>query len=372
MKQNYLLKFTLSLLGLLIIYSASSQNLITNPSAESTPTSNGWTAALTPGTSCFTGSGWGILGNQGGFPAAQSGSYIFFPGCGGKGAGAKYELYQNINVSSNATAIDAGKYTITFSGYMHSYNQATPDATEIIVEFMNAANTVLSTYTTGTATNTGGWVRYNHNRTAPVGTRTIRIRLIGTSHNGDSVDSYFDNLSLTATITLPVNFISFSVKDAAPGYLLKWETSNEINNSGFYIERSGDGVTWEAIGFIAAATESRNSYYYQFTDAKPAPGANYYRLKQVDLDGKYEYSFVRRVHHQNVGRTVVFPNPADNTLFIVTQENRFHAQIINTEGKLIASFINQKSITIQSLPAGVYYLRLIYADRVENLRFLKR
>ena len=94
MKQNYLLKFTLSLLGLLIIYSASSQNLITNPSAESTPTSNGWTAALTPGTSCFTGSGWGILGSQGGFPAAQSGSYIFFPGCGGKGAGAKYELYQ--------------------------------------------------------------------------------------------------------------------------------------------------------------------------------------------------------------------------------------------------------------------------------------
>ena len=371
MRQNYLLKSTLSLLGLLIIYSASSQNLIINPSAESVPTSNGWTAAQTAGTSCYTSSGWRIQGNQNGFPVAQRGSYIFFPGCGGAGSGAKYELFQSINVSANATAIDAGKYTITFFCFMHSYNQTPADATEMIVEFRNAANSVISNYSTGTVTNTGGWVQYNHSRVAPVGTRSIRIRLIGTSHNGSSVDSYFDNLSLTAVITLPVNFISFMAAPSSPGALLQWETSNEINNRGFYIERSGDGINWEAIGFIAAKTES-SSYYYQFTDAEPVPGTNYYRLKQVDLDSKYEYSAIRSVHHQFAGPTVIFPNPAYNMLSIVTQESRFHAQIINTGGKAVASYINQKNITIQSLPAGVYYLRLIFPGRIENLKFLKR
>jgi hypothetical protein len=191
--------------------------------------------------------------------------------------------------------------------------------------------------------------------------------------NGDSVDSYFDNLSLTATTTLPVNFVSFTAAASAQESRLKWQTSQEINNRGFFIERSANGVAWETIGFVAAATGSANIYEYQFTDAQPAIGVNYYRLKQQDLDGRYEYSSVRPVQHQYSGRTFIFPNPANDVLSIVTQENKFKAQIINMEGKVAATFINQKNMAIRHLPSGIYYLRLIYdGNRVEHRKFLKR
>lgn len=374
MKKRYFLNSTLSFILLLSFSAGSGQNLIVNPSAEggTAPTSNGWTAAQSNGTSCYTGSGWRIQGAQQGFPAAQQGSYIFFPGCGGAGTGNKYELYQTINVASNAAAIDAGGYTVTFSGYMSSFNQSPADQTEMIVEFRDASTAVLGSYTTGTVANTGGWVQHNHSQAAPSGTRTIRIRLISTSRNGSSIDSYFDNLSLTATSTLPVHFISFTATLATSGSLLKWETSDEINNRGFYIERSANGITWETIGFIPATAGGGGSHQYQFTDAKPATGINHYKLKQADLDGKYEYSVIRNVQYQYSGGTSVFPNPADNLLSIVTQENNFKAQIIKPDGKVVATFVNQKNVPIRHLPSGIYYLRLMNGDKVENLKFLKR
>ena len=125
--------------------------------------------------------------------------------------------------------------------------------------------------------------------------------------------------------------------------------------------------------FVAAVTGNENIYQYQFTDAQPAMGVNYYRLKQQDIDGRYEYSSVRHVQHQYAGRTFIFPNPADGFLSIVTQENKFKVQIINPDGKVAATFTNQKNIAIQHLPSGIYYLRLTYdGNRVENRKFLKR
>lgn len=372
MKKNRFFSFFLFLVLLFVFFSASSQNMISDPSAESVPTSNGWTTAQNVGSNCYTSSGWRIQGNQNGFPVAQNGNYFFYPGCGGLGTGGKYELYQDINVSANAVSIDAGKYSVTFSGYMSSYNQSPADGTEMIAEYRNGSGTVLFSYTTGTKTNTGGWVQYTDTRVAPANTRTIRIRLIGTSNNGTSVDSYFDNLSLTATIILPVNFISFTAATVPTGCLLKWQTADEINNKGFYVERSANGISWVTLGFVAAASPGSGiNNQYQYIDTNPAIGLNYYRLRQEDIDGKYEYSTIRSVHVQYSEHTSIFPNPAGNFLSIVTQENNFKVQIINMEGTVVASFINQKNIAIQALPSGMYYLRILLSSRIENLKFVK-
>lgn len=102
-----------------------SQNLLVNPSAESgDPTSVGWTNVSmgSTGASCYNNSGWRILGNQNGFPAAQQGSYIFYPGCSSS-TGSTFEVRQDVNVSANASLIDAGWNSFTFSGYMQVYTQ---------------------------------------------------------------------------------------------------------------------------------------------------------------------------------------------------------------------------------------------------------
>lgn len=364
--------FNISFSFLLLLHSKiTAQNLIVNPSAESVPTSNGWTAVST-GTTCNGGSGWRMQGSQTGYPVAQSGSYFFNPGCGGTGTGTQYELYQNISVSANATDIDASAYTVNFSGYMHSFNQSPADETQIIVEYRNASNTVLSSYNTGTVTSTGGWTLFSNSRTAPVNTRAIRIRLIATSRNGNAIDSYFDNLSLTATSTLPVTFISFSVNYSATGNELKWQTSDEINNKGFNVERSSNGNTWQTIGFVKAAGTGISSLnQYRFTDVDPQGGINYYRLNQLDLDGNSTYSTVINVRLSAKDKTILFPNPANNFISIITKENNFTVEIINIAGKSVAIFNKQKNLDIQFLAKGMYYLKLIGAKRTESFKFLK-
>src|SRR5580704_2496741 len=121
------------------------QNLLVNPSAESgDPTSVGWTnvAMGSTGASCYNNTGWRILGNQNGFPAAQQGSYIFYAGCSPTN-GPSFELRQDVNVSLNAGVIDAGWNSFTFSGYMQVYNQSPADESQMIVEYRDASNTTV-------------------------------------------------------------------------------------------------------------------------------------------------------------------------------------------------------------------------------------
>ncbi|HVM89537.1 MAG TPA: T9SS type A sorting domain-containing protein [Puia sp.] len=227
-KNSRLFKFTIIFLLFLVnSASAHAQNLLLDGSAESDPTTNGWTA-VSMGTDCNSvpnwGNGWRTLGNQGGYPTAQNGSSYFYPGCAPSN-GTVYELYQDVDVSANAVAIDAGGGTFTFSGYMQVYNQSPADQSEIIVEYRDATNTtVLASYNTGYKNDINAWKLYSNTQVAPSATRYVRVRLIGKVNAGPSTDSYFDNLSLTATYW-PT--ISGNVYDDANGL-----TDNTINGTG--------------------------------------------------------------------------------------------------------------------------------------------
>ncbi|MFN0274654.1 MAG: hypothetical protein ACKVPJ_02820 [Chitinophagales bacterium] len=103
--------------------------------------------------------------------------------------------------------------------------------------------------------------------------------------------------NLTGTITLipivlPVEITYFAANcmDAAIG--LQWETANEIHSETFFVERSADGVTFSTIAELPAAGYSSSDLHYSYTDKQPAPGMNYYRLKQVDFNGVENYSDV--------------------------------------------------------------------------------
>ncbi|MEZ5043592.1 MAG: T9SS type A sorting domain-containing protein [Saprospiraceae bacterium] len=180
---------------ILIIPDINGQNLISNPGAESDPTSNGWTI-VSEGTNCFDNGNWRINGGLNGFPVAQSGDYIFYPGCGGARNGTQYEVYQDVDVSFFAATIDAGNQTFNFSGYSQVFEQETNDGAQIIVEYRNPGGTVLDYYDTGENNLGSVWTLYTDTRTAPVGTRAVRVRLIAYSRAGTSIDGYFDVLSL--------------------------------------------------------------------------------------------------------------------------------------------------------------------------------
>ncbi|MCK5857574.1 MAG: T9SS type A sorting domain-containing protein [Bacteroidales bacterium] len=159
------------------------QNLIVNPGAELAPTSNGWKSV--------SGS-WG----SGSEITAYEGSYHFFAGAGA----GPFEIYQDIDVSGYADYIDASYQRFIFSGWIADWNGS--DKARIIVEFRDASNAVLESYNTGEQ-GTTTWTQYTDTRTAPVGTRAIRIRLISTRYDGTDNDGYLDDLSLTTTYIGP-------------------------------------------------------------------------------------------------------------------------------------------------------------------------
>ena len=367
----FLLLFFMNVLS----FAGNTQNLIVNPSAEA-PLTTGWTI-LKKGTDCNSGSNWRTVGNQNGYPPAQAGTYIFTPGCGGLQSGETYEVYQDINVSISSASIDAGKYTVSFSGYMQSYPQTPADAATFIVEYRDAGNnTVLQSYTTGETTNiTNVWILYTDTRLAPAGTRFIRIRLIATSRNGSDIDGYFDNLSLTALSTLPVNYVSFTAKVAAGLAKLFWQTSNEAGNKGFHIERSADGLTWQKIAFVASARHLSSINNYEYADINPLPGNNYYRLLQEDIDGKIKHSDTRKINFTNNPNTLshaIYPNPVQGMLSIHTSLTNPQIQIIDSYGKIAGTYHNQHTIKTDHLPAGLYFLTIESKRRKEILKFVKR
>lgn len=115
---------------------------------------------------------------------------------------------------------------------------------------------------------------------------------------------------------LPIELISFTGEGFSSYNHLKWTTAQEINNDYFVIMRSSDGITYEEIGFVDGAGNSSQINNYEFIDNDFENEVSYYRLKQVDYDGKSSYSNTISIHSTSSNIVSFFPNPATNVLNI--------------------------------------------------------
>lgn len=162
---------------------------------------------------------------------------------------------------------------------------------------------------------------------------------------------------------LPVTLTSFRASRQGNAALLQWATSTEINNKGFEVQRSTDGVTWSAIGFVnskAAGGNSTAALSYSFTDNVLANGINYYRLKQEDEDGKAAYSQTASVTFGDV-RPTLYPNPAHGTVTIGGLQAGSKVAIYDVSGRLVKNFTAtsaSQQVDISNLAAGVYFVKI--------------
>lgn len=352
---------------LLFTATVFSQNLLVNPSAETgDPTSTGWTNVSmgSTGASCYNNSGWRILGNQNGFPAAQQGSYIFYAGCS-NAIGSTFEVRQDVNVSVNASLIDAGWNSFTFSGYMEVYTQTPADQSQIIVEYRDVTNsTVLASYNTGLVSNQGTWTLYTNSKVAPVGTRFIRVRLLAKVNGGPSIDGYFDNISVTTSIPLPVIISSFNVVPENADVKLIWTTSTENDNNYFTVQRSQNANDWTDLEKVQADSNAGAGATYTAFDNDPFTGISYYRLKQTDFTGKSTYSEIKEINFtKSFADVIVFPNPA-KTFFTLsgTGLKNLRIELYNNIGQMIilpqTAQNNAITFNTSNLSKGIYFIRL--------------
>ena len=155
---------------------------------------------------------------------------------------------------------------------------------------------------------------------------------------------------------LPVSFLDFTASIMGEKVALNWKVTNEINNNHYDIEQS-TGSVFTKIGTVNA-TAGSNTKTYTFTDANPTlKGVNYYRIKQVDNDGRFSYSPIRSVKFDNKNVITVTPNPASNFIKVFASQSPLNVYIYDADGKKVASKVltsGTVQFDITNLSKGTY------------------
>ncbi len=168
-------------------------------------------------------------------------------------------------------------------------------------------------------------------------------------------------------IALPVGFKSFTAVRNHSNVVVKWETSTEINNSGFAVERNINGV-WEQIAFVpsqATNGTSAGALNYQFIDLNNTKGITQYRIRQVDIDGKSKNSDIRAVRGEGQsGGVIIYPNPTnDGKVNIVFEDANItrDVAVMDMSGRTVKQMRNvtNNNITIENLTPGMYTVRIV-------------
>ena len=184
---------------------------------------------------------------------------------------------------------------------------------------------------------------------------------------------------------LPVELVSFAAAKKNAEVLLTWETASEKNNTGFEVQASTDGKNYEALAFVASqngnATSAQRYAYTHKTGNRE--GLMYYRLKQVDMDGTFEYYNAKVVDLGRFATTVnAFPNPFQNQFELnLTATAAETAQITVTDmaGKTVYQTAqklqkgtNTLKVTLENQPAGLYLLKATTGNQTYTNRLVKQ
>jgi len=211
--------------------------------------------------------------------------------------------------------------------------------------------------------------------------------IAGYAANGGSYDIGLAKIRNSSPIfiphvVLPVSLVHFEANLEHRTVLLKWKTSAEVNFEQFEIQKGKEGQPFVTIGIVKGKGESAAKALYTFSDPDITPGTYFYRLKQVDTDGKYNYSKTVVIKYNAGSQLYIYPNPsASNTIFIATngEANRIkQLKLLDASGKLLKTIsvnnIHEKniSIDISNLNTGIYFIQAIGNQTVESVRFVKR
>jgi hypothetical protein len=170
-----------------------------------------------------------------------------------------------------------------------------------------------------------------------------------------------------APSTLPVLLQSFSATRSNQSVSVKWQTASEQNNRGFYVQRNVNGE-WKDIAFVFSKADGGNSnepLSYAYNDPNPLSSVSYYRVLQVDFDGRGKLSDIRIVKGlAEVSKLLMFPNPGSNgkiNLLFQDEVAPKNVLIYDAAGRAVKSFKNvlSSNLTIDQLKPGVYSIQVI-------------
>ena len=294
-------------------------------------------------------------------------------------------------------------------GSSSNFQSATITANNLV-----GVNNITTTYTNGAITGTtpsinynsavissalnGGWYSINPDKQPTSGTYNSTLKITGSSNNAANAGMYTVikrnnstaawavqgnyNLATTSagTVTatntnlisfsdfaigignsvLPIRLTDFTAKENFGNANLYWRTASEINNKGFNIQHSLDGINFTNIVFINGIGNSTINNDYYFTDYKPTIGKHFYRLQSIDFDGSSSLSSIRVVTISGEKNSiVVYPNPVASTLNFTNSNSISSIEIFDANGKSVKRYKQpQQNIDVSMLANGSYIAKL--------------
>lgn len=293
----------------------------------------------------------------------------------------------NVTVSTFPTAADNTPYPTTPISVTHLNAGASDNSANVVDRFWQIDKDGPS----GTATLTF------EATAAEVGTiGTLRAQrwnsstgfwddvLPGQSNTATSVTvpgvSTFSPWALSGNNTpMPIELTSFTATPVGSSVELNWITSSEINNDYFTVQRSLDGINFYPIANVPGAGTSSAILKYDYIDFTPLSGRSYYRLKQTDFNGDYEFSDIRVIEfdHNSQVEFIAYPNPVTDKFTISgTSDNLIRSiTIFNASGKILGTKESERNskedFDLSNNPAGLYLVKIVHDLGLSYIKVVK-
>jgi hypothetical protein len=160
---------------------------------------------------------------------------------------------------------------------------------------------------------------------------------------------------------LPIILDYFTArKNTSTSSILNWKTAQEINTAFFDIERSNDAIGFKKIGVARAAGNSNVGIEYSFIDNNPLQGVNHYRLKQIDIDGKFTFSDLKTVKLSTNNAISIYPNPSKGIVNINGSYNIKSMELYDISGRKLRQWNTaQAAIDISNFASNNYILKMV-------------
>jgi len=185
-------------------------------------------------------------------------------------------------------------------------------------------------------------------------------------------------------VYVPVEFTSFTATSNGKEVILNWSTATELNNLVFEVQRSFEGSEFATIGFIYGKGTTTERQDYTYSDKILADGKYYYRLKQIDYLGGYEYSEVVELEFRSFSSYLLeqnYPNPFNPTTTIgfgLQNKSNVKITVLNSIGEEVAVILNEErepgfhqvEFNASNLPSGVYFYQLKAGDFIQTRKMI--
>ncbi|MCP4458343.1 MAG: T9SS type A sorting domain-containing protein [Cytophagales bacterium] len=267
-----------------------------------------------------------------------------------------------VTVASGGS-ISAGYIETGGNGSLDIQSGAVVTATAFLNDFAGPATN--SVNIDGTLTvSPGGFTNNGDGEISGNGTFNADVTDNGTSNFSGT---YNGTCTGNCPLVLPVKLVDFSAQQNNDEVELAWSTATELNNDFFSVERSQNGRDFIVIGALAGGGTTNKISNYSFLDPTPLSGTSYYRLKQTDYDGQYEYFDAKSItfDHAFGENFSVYPNPVFETVIVAGyRDDISNIKLMNLNGKVITNLVEIKVeddrilINIRNMASGIYILQI--------------